>query len=75
MTHQKMLESNYKWYEKHQKELFQKYPNKFLIIVDEKVKGAFLTLEGAFDFATKEKVIGNCLLQQCLDHIEVLDFH
>jgi hypothetical protein len=20
-------------------------------------------------------VIGNCLLQQCLDHIEVLDFH
>jgi hypothetical protein len=38
MTTKEMINKNYAWYEKNQKELYRKYPEKFLVITDEKVK-------------------------------------
>jgi len=70
-----MLNKNYARYEKNQKGLYRKYPEKFLVIVDEKVKGSFDTLDEAYVFTSKEKLVGKCIIQQCEKSIQFFNFH
>jgi hypothetical protein len=46
-----MLEKEYKYYKDHQNELVSRYPDKYLIIKDQKVISVFETLSEAIDFA------------------------
>ena len=61
-----MLENEYKYYKDHQSELVSMYPDKYLIIKDEKVISAFETLAEAIDYANVNGLIeGEYLLQLC----------
>jgi hypothetical protein len=61
-----MLEKEYKYYKDHQKELVSRYPDKYLIIKDQKVIAVFETLAEAIDFANANGLIeGEYLLQLC----------
>ena len=61
-----MLENEYKYYKDHQTELVSKYPDKYLIIKDQKVISVFETLSEAIDFAKANGLIeGEYLLQLC----------
>lgn len=75
MTTKRMLNQNYVRYEKNQKDLYKRFPDKFLVIVDESVKGGFDTLELAYEFASKEKLVGRCLIQECEKSIPFFNFH
>ena len=74
MTKKHMVNRNYSRYEKNYQELYEKYPNKFLIISDEKVKGSFNTLEEAYFFWTKDIGLWKFLLQKCERDLRVLNF-
>lgn len=53
-------------YKDHQNELVSKYPDKYLIIKDQKVISAFETLAEAIDYANANGLIeGEYLLQLC----------
>ena len=61
-----MLEKEYKYYKDHQNELVSRYPDKYLIIKDQKVIAVFDTLAEAIDFANANGLIeGEYLLQLC----------
>lgn len=61
-----MLESEYKFYKDHQKELVSQYPDKYIIIKDEKVMSSFETLAEAIDYAHESGLKeGEYLLQLC----------
>ncbi|OGY29312.1 MAG: hypothetical protein A3F35_01230 [Candidatus Woykebacteria bacterium RIFCSPHIGHO2_12_FULL_45_10] len=60
-----MLEKEYNFYLKNQTELLKKYSGKFIVIVDEKVLGAYQTEKEAFDEAIKTHELGTFLIQEC----------
>ena len=61
-----MLEKEYSYYKDHQAELVSKYPDKYLIIKDERVINSFDTLADAIDFANVNGLVeGEYLLQLC----------
>lgn len=70
-----MIDKNFEWYQENYQDLYKKYPEKFLIIANEKVEGAFDTLDDAYVFGVKEIWLGNFLLQKCEDALKTLNFH
>ena len=60
-----MLNTEFKYYQKHQQELVEKYNGKFLIIKDEKIEGAFSTQLEAYIEAKKKFEVGTFLIQLC----------
>ena len=60
-----MLEENFKFYLDHQNELLTKYNGKVVMIVNQKVVGAYATEPEAY-YAGKSKYgLGNFLIQPC----------
>ena len=49
-----MIDKNFEWYQENYQDLYKNYPEKFLIIANEKVEGAFDTLDDAYVFGVKE---------------------
>ena len=49
-----MIDKNFEWYQKNYQDLYKKYPEKFLIIANEKVERVFDTLDEAYVFWAKE---------------------
>jgi|GEM_PF-1759191 hypothetical protein len=45
-----MIDKNFEWYQKNYQDLYKKYPEKFLIIANEKVERVFDTLDEAYVF-------------------------
>ena len=62
----KMLEKEFEYYLKNQKELLEKYLNKYLVIKNEEVVGNFDTKQEAYDFATSKFKLGEFLIQYCI---------
>jgi uncharacterized protein (DUF1330 family) len=60
-----VLNTEFKYYQKHQQELVEKYNGKFLIIKDEKIEGAFSTQLEAYIEAKKKFEVGTFLIQLC----------
>lgn len=60
-----MLEKEFEYYLRNQTELVKQYSGKHLVIKDEKVQGAFDTLDEAYLFATENFDLGTFLLQKC----------
>jgi len=61
-----MLDKEYKYYLKHQRELLKKYKNKFIVIKNSKVIGSYLSEKEAYEDTIKKHKIGTFLIQQCL---------
>jgi hypothetical protein len=60
-----MLDREFKYFLAHQKELFTQYPNRFLVIVGEEVKGDYESFEAALSAATAVYELGAFLIQEC----------
>lgn len=59
------LKKNLDWYIANQQELSAKYNGKVLLIVDQKLIGAFVSMEGAYQTALKSYAPGTFTLQPC----------
>ena len=68
------LDKNYDFFLNNKKELCKKYLNKFLIIKDEEVFGAYETFEDALD-AAKNIEAGTYIIQKCEKNEEIQIFH
>ncbi len=60
-----MLKREFDYYLKHQDELVKKYNGKFVVIVGEKVVGAYDTEMEAYLQSKKEHELGTFLIQEC----------
>ncbi|PIR93533.1 hypothetical protein COT99_00185 [Candidatus Falkowbacteria bacterium CG10_big_fil_rev_8_21_14_0_10_43_10] len=72
-----MLEKEYKYYKKNKKELLEKYNNKFIVIKNDEVIGAYSSEEDAYNNTIKTNKLGTFLIKQCLadDKEEIQTFH
>lgn len=71
-----MLEKEYNYFVEHQEELFSKYPNMYIIIVENRVLGSFRTINEALEFAYNSKLEpGEFLTDICTGKIEPQTFH
>jgi hypothetical protein len=59
------LKKDLEWYIANQKELAQKYNGKILLIVNQKLIGAFGSMEDAYATALKSYTLGTFTLQPC----------
>lgn len=66
---------DYKWFLDNQAELFKKYPDKFLIISECNILGAFDTFENAMEEALKQKKAGEFLIQQCVKDSSPIQYY
>lgn len=62
-----MLDTEFKYYKEHQKELVTKYQNRFIVIVGNEVIGDYNTEIDAYQDASNKYSLGSFLIQQCLD--------
>lgn len=61
-----MLENEFKYYIKHQSELVKKYNNKFIVLKDEKIIGAYDSHTEAYNETIEKETLGTFLIQHCL---------
>ncbi len=62
------LNKEFKYFLANRIGLFKQYPDKFLLIQGESVKGSFDTFDKAIDWATSNNfVLGEFLIQQCTE--------
>lgn len=67
-------DKNYEYFLKNKNTLCEKYLNKFLVIKDESVFGAYETFEEALD-VVKNMIAGTYIIQKCEKDEEVQIFH
>ena len=60
-----MLEKEFKYFLDHQSELVSKYEGKFIVIVGEKVIGAYASEGEAYSNTIEDHVLGTFLIQKC----------
>ena len=63
-----MLEKEFNYYQTHQKDLFEKYGHKYLVIVGEKVVGSYDSEIEAYEETKKDRELGTFLIQLCSDN-------
>ena len=59
--------TNFDYYKKNLKELYEKYPNRFIVLKECEVVADFSDFEEAYDWAFKKYGIGNFLIQECVE--------
>ncbi|GHT44880.1 hypothetical protein AGMMS49965_21280 [Bacteroidia bacterium] len=62
-----MLDKEFTYYLENQDELLQKYNNRFLVIVDNKVVGDYDSTEQAYFESVKKHELGTFLIQKCTE--------
>ncbi len=60
------LEKEFRFYKDHQKELVEKYKDKFLAIVGDEIVGVYDTEIEAYTNTKKTHPVGSFLIQHCL---------
>lgn len=70
-----MLEKEYKYFVENKSFLFEKYPNKFIVLVGEDVKASFDTIDEAYAYAIQNYDAGTFLIDQCTGEITPQVFH
>lgn len=60
-----MLTHEFEWFKKNHKELYEQYPNRYIVIKDKSIKGAYDSFEDALKFASEEFELGTFLVQYC----------
>jgi hypothetical protein len=64
-----MLNEEYNYFIKKKPLLLKKYKGKFVVVVDHKIDGSYLTLEEAYKEASKKYKLGSFLIQKCINDI------
>lgn len=59
------LEALFNYYLANQTEMVEKYNGKYIVLVDNKVVGAFETMDEAYNFAESKYKLGTFLIQLC----------
>ncbi len=62
-----MLEKEYKYYEEHKKELLEKYKDRFIVIVNQKVISDYSSREEALSKTVEIYELGKFLIQKVTD--------
>lgn len=75
MTREELMDKNYTWYLSKYQELFKVYPNKYLIIANQKVEWAFDDIDSAYKFWVEKFWLWYFLLQKCEKEIAVLNIY
>lgn len=65
-----VTDKNFEYFKKNHDELFAKYPNKYLLIVDEDIKGNFNSFEDALVYASDKFELGKYIIQYCSEGTE-----
>jgi len=65
-----MLEKEYKYYEEHKKELLEKYKDRFIVIVNQKVISDYSSREEALSKTVEIYELGKFLIQKITDQEE-----
>ncbi len=61
-----MLKDEFQYYIDNQKNLVEKYNGRFIVIMDQQVKGAYSSQSEAYEEARKKFVLGTFLIQHCI---------
>ena len=61
-----MLNTEFKYYHDNHRELFKKYPDKFIVIKGKKVIGVYGSHSEAYRESVKTEELGTFLIQHCL---------
>lgn len=72
-----MLEEEYNYFKTHKKELLENYRNKFVVIKNKELIGAYDTEKEAYDSTVNTHAVGTFLIQKCVENEEELiqSFH
>jgi hypothetical protein len=62
-----MLEREYAWYKAHYPELVTEYLGQFIVIVEDEVKGAFGSVQDAYNDSITKFPLGTFLIQEIVD--------
>lgn len=62
-----MLEAEFNYFRKHQEELLQQYKDQYIVIVGNKVVGAYSSNEEALYSTRKTRELGTFLIQHCTE--------
>ncbi|MCX3266534.1 hypothetical protein [Pedobacter agri] len=65
-----MLEKEFKYYLDHQKELVQKYNNRFVVIRGDQVVGDYASQSDAYNASSKQYELGTFLIQHCTSGLD-----
>jgi hypothetical protein len=65
-----MLDKEFKYYIDNQLELVEKYPNKFIVIKDDKVIGVYDSHSDAYNKTVENEELGTFLIQHCLPGVD-----
>jgi hypothetical protein len=65
-----MLDKEFKYYIDNQLELVEKYPNKFIVIKDDKVIGVYDSHSDAYNKTVVTEELGTFLIQHCLPGVD-----
>jgi len=63
-----MLVKEFQYYIKNEKEFLEKYPNRFVMILDECIVGVYDTEEAAYYDMVEKNITSPVLVQQCLSN-------
>ena len=63
--HNAMLEKEFQYYLKHEKEFIEKYPDRFIMILNERLVGVYDTEEAAYYDMVEKNITVPVLVQQC----------
>ena len=65
MDNNDLLKQNFEYYQKNHKEIAKKYLNKFIVIKNQEIIGAYDTFEEAVSESSKEHELGTFIVQKC----------
>lgn len=60
-----MLDKEFQYYIKNEKEFLEKYPNRFIMILNENVVGVYDSEEAAYYDMIEKEITSPVLVQQC----------
>jgi hypothetical protein len=70
-----VLEKNYEYFKAHLPELLERYYNKYIVIKDNQVIGAYDTFDDAFDGTSGTEEKGTFIIQHCVEEDKAPTVH
>lgn len=58
-------DNDFKWFQENLEDLYKKYPEQYLVISNEEVKGHYSSFSDAIDNALKTMNAGEFIVQEC----------
>ena len=62
--------ASFDYYKTHLKELYEKYPNRFIVLKDAEVVADFSDFDEAYEWSVEKLGLGNFLIQECVGSLE-----